>query len=386
MSIKLRFAVCCLFVLISFCFVLGRVAIGSHGQTPTAPQPTATPTPQSDGFGNVQVLKGVRDLLPTMHFIRASLGVRCDYCHITETGKYYLDDKPAKRRAREMIVMTRQLNQVAFNGRQVITCNTCHRGSPTPISIPQITTNFVNTTRVEPFEPKPPALPSAANILAQYEEATHAGSIGSARLGIEIHRAQLINGGTGQARVLPRAEVMKTDVLADGERGVTTTRLSNGQTAPIGSTGTRVWILGANGVQWITTGDLAQLKRKINPLLVLRVRQSDFSSMDVSGEETISGVDAYIVTAIATDGSTEMLWFSKRDHLLIRRTYFHSTLLGLEPEQYDLSEYKRVGAIRLPMAINASYLDDQHLGVLKRLTAIKLGVAVTENDFEPPTR
>jgi len=78
------------------------------------------------------------------------------------------------------------------------------------------------------------------------------------------------------------------------------------------------------------------------------------------------------------------MWFSKRDGLLLRRTYFHSTLLGPEPEQYDLTEYKRFGALRLPMVINTSYLDDQHLGVLRRLVDVKLGMTFADSNFEPP--
>jgi hypothetical protein len=81
----------------------------------------------------------------------------------------------------------------------------------------------------------------------------------------------------------------------------------------------------------------------------------------------------------------ETLWFSKRDGLLVRRTYYHQTLLGLEPEQYDLSEYKRFGGFRLPSVINVSYLDDQHLGVLKRIVEVKFGVTVADGDFEPPS-
>jgi hypothetical protein len=116
------------------------------------------------------------------------------------------------------------------------------------------------------------------------------------------------------------------------------------------------------------------------------VRPTDFSTATTSGEEIVKAVNCYIVNATAADGSLETLWFSKRDHLLVRRTYYHPTLLGPEPEQYDLSEYKRFGAVRLPTVINASYLDDQHLGVRKRLLKVNLGVQVTDNDFQPPER
>jgi hypothetical protein len=348
--------------------------------------PAAPKTGSNDGFGNVQVLKGVHDLLPTMHFIRASLGVRCDYCHNTQTGKYYLDDKPAKRRAREMIIMTRQLNELAYSGRQVVTCNTCHRGSVTPVRVPQIASDFVNTTRVEPFEPPPPTLPSVDAVLAKYEAATRISTIGPAHLRIEVARAKVINPGTPSARVLPRSDHSVAEALVDGDRGALTSPQPNGRASRAGSNGKRVWFMAASGVQWITAGDIAQLRRKINPLLVLRFRPADYSSVTVAGIEKIDGTDTYRVEAVgADDDSTERLWFSKSDGLMLRRTYYHETLLGPEPEQYDLSEYKRFGTLQLPTAINTSYLDDQHLGVLKRLIEIKSVATVTDSDFEPPS-
>ncbi len=384
MSMRIRSVVCLVFLL--FAGSVGIDLVKGHAQEAKIPSPTPTPRPsQNDDFGNVQVLKGVRDLLPTMHFIRASLGVRCDYCHVTELNKYRLDDKPAKLRAREMILMTRQLNETAFGGRQVITCNTCHRGSTKPVSIPKIATNFVNTTRVEPFEPPPPTLPTAEQLFAKFESASHIGRLGAARLRIEVNRAKLVDGGTPSARVLPRADRAITEAVVDGEKGTTATRLSTGQTSRVGSLGDRIWVAGANGIQWITAGDLMLSKRKINPLLILRLRQDDFASATVSGEEAINGVDAYVVNAVGKDGVAEALWFSKKDGLLLRRTYYHQTLLGPEPEQYDLTEYKSFGGIKLPVVINASYLDDQHLGVLKRLLEVKLNVLIQPADLQPPT-
>jgi hypothetical protein len=382
MAVRLMMGV--FFLLLAGPALIKPLTAAAQEQKPATP-PAAAPKPASpDGFGNVQVLTGVHDLLPTMHFIRASLGVRCDYCHITQTGKYYLDDKPAKRRAREMIIMTRNLNETVYGGKPVVTCNTCHNGSVIPVAVPRIATNFVNTTRVEPFEPPAPALPSVANVLAHYEAATRMGTMGPAHLRIEVSRAKIIDAGTPSARVLPRADQAAAEALVDGERGAATTTASNGQVQRVGSDGKRVWIVTANGPQWITAGDLAQLKRKINPLLVLRVRPEDYSSLIVANAEKLDGSDTYKLDAITADGSAETLWFAKSDGVLLRRTYYHQTLLGPEPEQYDLSEYKHIGAQQLPTVINASYLDDQHLGVLKRLLKVTLDTTVKDSDFQPP--
>src|SRR4029079_10373056 len=74
---------------------------------------------------NIQVLKGLpsSQLLPVMHFMRTSLGVRCDYCHVAENGKYWMDDKPAKQTARRMLKMVSDINKTNFGGQTVVTCN-----------------------------------------------------------------------------------------------------------------------------------------------------------------------------------------------------------------------------------------------------------------------
>src|SRR5258705_11867492 len=68
---------------------------------------------------NIQALKGLPNsqLLTVMHFMRTSLGVRCDYCHIAENGKYWMDDKPPKHVARRMIEMVADINKTNCAGQ-----------------------------------------------------------------------------------------------------------------------------------------------------------------------------------------------------------------------------------------------------------------------------
>src|SRR6185295_5884088 len=56
--------------------------------------------PAEKEFKNIKVLTGMpaSQLMPVMHFMRASLGVHCDFCHVAENGKYDLDSKKNKDR------------------------------------------------------------------------------------------------------------------------------------------------------------------------------------------------------------------------------------------------------------------------------------------------
>lgn len=67
-----------------------------------------------------------------MHAYSRSLGVGCDFCHLRNSASN--DSKPQKRAARNMILMTNAINQQNFRAESKVSCYTCHRGAPQPVS------------------------------------------------------------------------------------------------------------------------------------------------------------------------------------------------------------------------------------------------------------
>ena len=88
------------------------------------------------GGKNIQVLQGA-DLPATMQAFVQALGLldkgTCGYCHVDDRSS---DAKVQKVTARRMIIMMRGINGTFGDGKQHVTCYTCHRGSPTPLSEP----------------------------------------------------------------------------------------------------------------------------------------------------------------------------------------------------------------------------------------------------------
>jgi len=91
-------------------------------------------------FRNIRVMKGLpaERLVQIMNggYSRA-LGVSCRYCHIP--GHWRDDDKSHKVVARDMILMTRAINDTLLprvanpdNDHRVVNCNSCHHGHPNP--------------------------------------------------------------------------------------------------------------------------------------------------------------------------------------------------------------------------------------------------------------
>src|SRR3954454_1936135 len=113
----------------------------ASAQSSQAPPP-GRPLMVEDVFKNVQALKGigVDDFLLTMGIMSAAVGSDCVGCH-PSAGTDHVDwalDTPRKRTARRMVQMVTGINRDSFNGRQVVTCWTCHRGRDRPVTTPTL--------------------------------------------------------------------------------------------------------------------------------------------------------------------------------------------------------------------------------------------------------
>jgi len=93
----------------------------------------AAPLPQGAAPKNLRVLKA-EDLRPAMRKATQGLGVRCDACHVA--GDFASDDNPKKAIARHMFEMTRDINARFPDGKEHVTCYTCHRGATEPLMAP----------------------------------------------------------------------------------------------------------------------------------------------------------------------------------------------------------------------------------------------------------
>jgi tetratricopeptide (TPR) repeat protein len=97
---------------------------------------------------NLEVLPDtmpVRELVTLMAGFTRALGVRCTHCHVGEESQplsaydFPSDEKPAKRKAREMLRMVRAINGQYLRGLETrqdppveVQCITCHRGITAP--------------------------------------------------------------------------------------------------------------------------------------------------------------------------------------------------------------------------------------------------------------
>lgn len=82
---------------------------------------------------NLKILKA-EEVRPAMGAFRAALGVQCTACHVQ--GDFASDDNPKKEVARKMIALVRDINSKFPDGKEHVTCYTCHRGATEPATKP----------------------------------------------------------------------------------------------------------------------------------------------------------------------------------------------------------------------------------------------------------
>ena len=95
--------------------------------------------PAKEVFKNVKLLGDI----PAGRLLRImdigysqSLGVSCDHCHVED--RWEADEKRPKRAAREMILLTNEINdklgkmEDIDTGEATVNCTTCHRGFVKP--------------------------------------------------------------------------------------------------------------------------------------------------------------------------------------------------------------------------------------------------------------
>ena len=269
---------------------------------------------------NIKALTGMpsSQLIPVMAFMSNSLGVTCAHCH---SDKWDADDKPAKETARRMIAMQKAINAAHFEGRTVVTCNSCHQGHVTPPATPLVSASGWN----QPAAAAKPALPAAAEVFEHYVKAL----------------------GGDDALKAARGRI---------SRGVVTRE--NGRVAPVSAPFTLKQELPQKISVETELSYPPEANREFagNFYRARGIRSND-SPIVVTGIETVRGKSAYVVELTPKEGRPERLYFDRDSGLLLRRYRDRETPVGVLPEEYDYDDYRVVDGMKTPFLLSWSRAD-----------------------------
>jgi photosynthetic reaction center cytochrome c subunit len=318
----------------SAALVLVAAAIAVDAQTgPAGAQ--AAPRTAGEAFKNVQVLKDApaEQLLPTMQFIAASLGVECDFCHVPRA--FDKDDKKEKQTARRMMKMMMAINAANFDGDRDVTCYTCHRGSSEPVAIPAIATE---EERPEPESaPAVAAPPPAADKLIDAWIQASGGADAIRKVSSRVQKGQMtgFGGRTMPIEIFAKAPNKRISVMQ--------TPRGESITAYDGNGG---WMTGREGPHPMTAAESDAARIDADMELPLHLRE-EFTGFRVRPTEKVGSRDVWLLVA-AREGKTPVkLYFDQQTGLLLRQVRYADTALGEMPTQIDYADYRDVDGVKV---------------------------------------
>ena len=312
-------------------------------------------------FKNVQVLKGisVSEFMDTMGFFSAAVGSNCVHCHVEQSLTHwekFAEDVPRKRRARQMVQMVASINKANFGGAQVVTCYTCHHGDIRPERIPSLLAQYSlpiedpNRVEVVPDTKGP----SADQILDKFLDAI-GGAQNLARVTSFSAKGTYVGFDTYEQKV-----PLELFVKSPNQRTLVI-HTQNGDTTAVFD-GRRGW--------------LASVDR---PVTLLPLDRSDLDGAGLDARLALpSGIKQSLTrwrigfpmtsiedrTVQLIEGTGEnktrfKLFFETDSGLLVRVVRYSPTIVGTVPTQTDYSDYRAVGAIKIPFKTVITYTNGQ---------------------------
>jgi photosynthetic reaction center cytochrome c subunit len=323
-----------------FSCLLAIVVAHAQSGSPQAPGPnSATPKLAEEQFKNIQALKGIpaEQVIPSMQFIAASLGVECEHCHVRgEKGlEFDKDDKKSKVTARKMINMMMAINKENFDGHREVTCYSCHRGAKDPVATP-----ILSDEELQPSAPEgdaKPSLPPADQLLDKYIAAI-GGTDALQKITSRVEKGTLTAFG---------GQHFPVDVYSKApNKRISIMHLKNGDSTTAFD-GKQGW-LGVPGrihVMSAAENDAASIDADLYLAAHLKTRYQKFS---VNPGEKIDGHETYLVVGRAEGQPPLRLYLDKDSGLLLRLIRYAETPLGRNPTQIDYADYRDQNGVKLP--------------------------------------
>ena len=334
-------------------------------------------------FNNVQVLKGipVDEFMGTMGFFSAALGMNCTDCHVDESGgswAKYADDNDLKRTARRMVQMVAGINKGNFGGRQVVTCNTCHRGSRRPNVMPSLALLYGSPPPDEPGEliEQAAGQPAAEQVLDRYIQAV-GGTDRLARL------TSLVAKGTYKGFDDADTSPLELFARSPGHRTTIVHTLNGDSTTVVGGEGG--WIAAPEAEKpvpllAITGQELDGARLEAALLFPGRIREA-LSKWRVGPPALVNDRETLVIQGTTAGGATATLCFDAKTALLVRLVRFSESPVGRLVTRVDYDDYRDVGGVKIPFRWTVSWLSGRSVF---ELTDVQPNVAIDASRFARP--
>jgi photosynthetic reaction center cytochrome c subunit len=320
-------------------------------------------------YKNIVQLKGTpsEQLIPAMQVISSSLGVECTFCHVG--GKAELDDKPAKKTAREMMAMVASINKGSFGGRQQVSCYSCHHGAANPASVPPV----LETDDVHAGTSAAPSAgtaPSADDVIQKYVAA-----MGGADA---IHK---ITSRVAKGAILVGASQTPIEVLTKApNKRVTISHSAQGESFTAFD-GTAGW-MGNTGrpAREMTPTESGASALDAEFAIALRLKEI-FPQIRRGRPEQIDGVMCEQLIGTGPGRLPVRLYFDQSSGLLMRLVRYAETPVGRNPTQIDYADYRNADGVKIPFRWTLARVNGRFT---IQIAEVKTNVPIEDAKFAKP--
>jgi hypothetical protein len=321
-------------------------------------------------YKNIVALKGTSadQLVPSMQFISASLGVECSFCHVQ--GKPEADDKGPKKAAREMITMTMSINKASFGGRLQVSCYSCHNGHERPTAVPPVLDSDAVHREAPPARSASGTAPTADEIVAKYLAAV-GGADAARKVNTRVMKGTILAGGSeNPIELFTKAPNKRISISHTGSNDSITA--FDGTSGWMGSTGRPPREM--SGAESGAAGLDAEFS------LALRLKEI-YPQLRRGRPESINGAECEVLNAAAPGKPAVRLYFDKQSGLLTRMVRFADTPIGRNPTQIDYADYRDADGVKIPYRWTLSRPNGRFTIQLKD---VQSNVAVDDGKFSKP--
>jgi photosynthetic reaction center cytochrome c subunit len=320
-------------------------------------------------YKNITQLKGVpaEQLIPAMAVISSSLGVECSFCHVA--GKPELDDKPAKKTAREMMAMVASINSGSFAGRERVSCYSCHHGVTDPANVPPVLESDAPETSAPAPAPSTTAL-TADDVIQKYVAAM-GGADAIRKITSRVAKGSILVGDSQTPiEVLTKAPNKRVTITKSGN--------SESFTAFDGNAG------------WM--GSTGRLARSMSPAesgasaldaefaIALRLKEL-FPQIRRGNAQRIGDAMCEVLIGSGPGRPPVRLYFDQKSGLLVRMLRYAETPVGRNPTQIDYADYRDADGVRIPFRWTLSRVNGRFT---IQIADVKSNVPLDDAKFAKP--
>jgi photosynthetic reaction center cytochrome c subunit len=316
----------------------------ARAQAPAA----ARPQMSEQAFKNIQVLKGipVDEFMGTMGLFSAALSVCCGDCHVGAgtSNPQWEADPPRKQMARKMVAMVNAINRDNFGGRQVVTCWTCHRGSPAPSITPPIDMIYGEALSFprDVVIPAPAGnAPTIDQIFDKYIQALGGAQRLAALTSYTVKGNSNLFGEVRQDpfEIYAKAPNLLSTIVHQREGDLA--RVYNGRQA---------WVMLPLTVvgEYPLNGSALEGGKLDAQLAFPAGIRGSIGTWRVGVGAVVDGHDTNVAQGFGNNGFIVTLFFDKESGLLRRMIRYANSAVGHVPTQIDYDDYRPVAGVMMP--------------------------------------